>query len=196
MNTKYKRNIGFKKVWQAMVLPLLIILLFACEAENNISRNYRCYFIFDTSLHPLPCQLTGILGNPGHFCKVESEFVGGVRHLKTTRNYDGSTEDVLLRTEKESQVTLSLGANNCIIIGTSSYENRLVAYDGQCPNCLEGYGGTRYPLTWQNNGLQLRCAKCGRSYDVNNGVVTSGDGGKQLLNDYAAFDGSLLRAWN
>ena len=187
-----------KRHMSSIFLCLLLssFIFFSCEAESNISHNYRCNFIFDTSLHPLPCQLTGILGNPGHFCKVESEFMGGVRHLKTTRNYDGSTEDVILRTEKESQVTLVLGANNCIIIGTSSYENRLIAYDGQCPNCLEEYGGTRYPLTWQNNGLQLHCAKCGRSYDVNNGVVTSDNGGKQLLNYYAAFDGTLLRAWN
>ncbi|MBP5800239.1 MAG: hypothetical protein J6W43_10080 [Prevotella sp.] len=187
-----------KRHMSSIFLCLLLssFIFFSCEAESNISHNYRCNFIFDTSLHPLPCQLTGILGNPGHFCKVESEFMGGVRHLKTTRNYDGSTEDVILRTEKESQVTLALGANNCIIIGTSSYENRLIAYDGQCPNCLEEYGGTRYPLTWQNNGLQLHCTKCGRSYDVNNGVVTSDNGGKQLLNYYAAFDGTLLRAWN
>ena len=189
---------GDKRHLSSIFLCLFLssFIFFSCEAESNISHNYRCNFIFDTSLHPLPCQLTGILGNPGHFCKVESEFMGGVRHLKTTRNYDGSTEDVILRTEKESQVTLALGANNCIIIGTSSYENRLIAYDGQCPNCLEEYGGTRYPLTWQNNGLQLHCAKCGRSYDVNNGVVTSDNGGKQLLNYYAAFDGTLLRAWN
>ena len=178
------------------VVFLIGLLFIACTADDSISRNYRCNFIFDTSLHPLPCQLTGILGNPGHFCKVESEFMGGVRHLKTTRNYDNATEDILLRTEKESQVTLALGANNCIIIGTSSYENRLVAYDGQCSNCLEEHGGTRYPLTWQTNGQQLHCAKCGRSYDVNNGVVTSGDGGKQLSAYNAAFDGLLLRAWN
>ena len=203
MSDKYRMRIRIKRLWRAMALPLLItyhlsliILLSACEAENNISHEYRCYFVFDTSQHPMPCQLTGILGNPGHFCKVESSIVGGVRHLKTTRNYDNSTEDIILRTEKERQMTLALGANNCIIIGTSSYENRLIAYDGQCPNCLTEKGGTNYPLTWQQNGLQLHCAKCGRSYDVNNGVVTSGDGGKQLFTYNAAFDGALLRAWN
>ena len=172
------------------------LLLAACTAENNISRDYRCYFVFDTSLHPLPCQLTAILGNSGHFCKLESSYVGGVRHLKTTRNHDGAVEDVLLRTEKERQMSIALGANNCIIIGTSSYENRLVAYDGQCPNCLSDYSGINYPLTWQKNGLQLHCAKCDRSYDVNNGVVASGKAGRNLLTYNAAFDGVLFRAWN
>ena len=172
------------------------VFLSSCEGESNISRDYVCRLVFDTSLHPLPCQLTGILGNPGHFCKVETSIVSGVRHLKTTRNYDGATEDIILRTERESQVNIVLGANNCIIVGTVSYDNRLVAYDGQCPNCLRDYGGTHYPLTWQKIGLQLHCAKCSRTYDVNNGTIASGDGGRQLLTYYASFDGALLRAWN
>lgn len=203
MSDKYRLKQSFKRKWWKNILPLLIayhlsliILLSACEAETNISRDYRCYFTFDTSLHPLPCQLTAILNNPGHFCKIETNVVNGVRHLKTTRNYDNATEDILIRTEPETQIPYAFGANNCIIIGTSSYDNRLIAYDGQCPNCLADKGGTAYPLTWQKNGLQLHCGKCSRSYDVNNGVVADGDGGRQLLSYYAAFDGRLLRAWN
>ena len=178
------------------VMMSLIVLLSACQAESNVSHDYRCYFVFDTSLHPLPCQLTALAGNSGHFCKVESSMEGGVRHLKTTRNYDNAFEDIILRTEKERQVSFALGANNSIIIGISSYENRFVAYDGQCPNCLSDYNGYSYPLTWQKNGLQLHCAKCDRSYDVNNGVVASGNGGRGLLPYNATFDGVLLRAWN
>ena len=136
---------------------LFFILFSSCEAENNISRDYRCIFAFDTYLHPIPCQLTGILGNPGHFCKVEASMVNGVRHLKTTRNYDGATEDITISTEKERQANIILGANNSIIIGTVSYDNRLVAYDGQCPNCLKDYSGTSYPLAWKNNGLGNGC---------------------------------------
>lgn len=177
-------------------LLALCLFLLACEGESNISRDYRCLFVFDTSLHPIPCHLTGILSNPGHFCKIETSMVNGVRHYKTTRNYDGATEDIIIRTEKERQVSIVLGANNCIIIGTVSYDNRLVAYDGQCPNCLKDYSGSYYPLNWQKNGIQLHCAKCNRSYDVNNGVVASGEGGRQLLTYYASFDGTVLRAWN
>ena len=173
------------------------LMLAACTADDSISRNYRCSFIFDTSLHPLPCQLTGIIGNNGHFCKVEHRVVKGITHLKTTRNYDGATEDIELVTAKESQISYALGAINCIIIGTSSYDFSLVAYDGQCPNCLADYKGTNYPLTWQNSGQQLHCAKCGRSYDVNNGAIADGPAGqKGLLRYMAAYDGTVLRAWN
>lgn len=179
-----------------LLIGFLCAFLMACDGEDNIYRDARCYLVFDTTLHPIPCQLTAIIGNVGQFCKIESSLVGGVRHLYTTRNYDGATEDIILRTEKEKQTALYLGAHNCIIIGTSSYENRLLAYEGQCPNCLTDYNGSNYPLTWQKNGLQLYCAKCKRSYDVNNGVVAEGNGGKQLFTYSAAFDGALLRAWN
>jgi len=183
-----------KSILSIYICQIALFLLVGCTADDSISRDYRCMFIFDTSLHPIPCQLTGIIGNPGHFCKVETSVVQGVRHFKTTRNYDGSQEDIALRTEKERQVTCVLGAANAIIIGTSSYDNTLKAYDAQCPNCLNDYSGTKYPLTWQNNGQLLHCAKCNRSYDVNNGIPASG--GKQLLTYMSAFDGSILRAWN
>ena len=112
------------------------------------------------------------------------------------RNYDGHAETIAVTTAKESQITYALGANNSLIIGTSSYDFVLKAYDGQCPNCLSDNTGVNYPLTWQNNGQQLHCAKCRRSYDVNNGVVADGPSGRQLLAYRAAFDGSVLRAWN
>lgn len=179
------------------VVFIIGLMFAACTGDEAISRSYRCNFIFDTTLHPLPCQLTGILGNSGHFCKVETSVSQGVHHLKTTRNYDGATEDITLSTAKESQINFALGANNCLIIGTSTYDFALKAYDGQCPNCLSDYNGTNYPLTWQNNGQQLHCKKCGRSYDVNNGQIADGPSGqKGLLLYMAAYDGSVLRAWN
>ena len=187
-------------IWIAVANFSLFILhasfLTSCQAEDAIFREYQCYFIFDTQIHPMPCQLTGILGNPGHFCKIEASVERGLRRLKTTRNYDGHVEDILLSTERENQQSCILGANNCIIIGTSSYDNMLIAYEGQCSNCLNQFGGTRYPLTWQKSGNQLSCAKCGRYYDVNNGTVASGEGGKPLYRYNAALDGQLLRAWN
>ena len=171
----------------------LSVLLVACTADDSISRDYRCSFVFDTSLHPLPCHLTEVIGNSGHFCKVETYLAAdGIRHLQTTRNYDGAKEDITLSTAKESQVNIALGANNCIIVGTNTYDFALQAYDGQCPNCLADYGGYNYPLTWQDNGKLLHCAKCDRNYDVNNGVIADGASGKQLLRYMAFTEGSVL----
>jgi hypothetical protein len=119
-----------------------------------------------------------------------------VRYLITTRNYDGAVENVAITTEREAQISFILGAANCLIIGTSSYDNRLIVYEGQCPNCLNDYRGTSYPMTWQDGGQQLHCAKCDRTYDVNNGVVANGKGGRDLYQYIVAFDGTVLRAWN
>lgn len=178
------------------LIATLVVLLSSCQGEDSIYRGTECFFLFDTSLHPQPCLLTGIIGNPGQFCKIENSIVQGVIHLKATRNYDGATEDIRLTTERENQYRYALGEGNCIIIGTNSFDNLLIAYEGQCSNCLSNYGGTRYPLIWGNNGQELHCAKCGRSYDVNNGTVASGEGGIQLYRYQAAFDGKFLRAWN
>ena len=180
----------------ALLFAICCMLLIGCKADDNVYREYSCRFIFDTSLHPLPCQLTGILGHPGHFCKIETFFIKGVRNLRTTRNYDGAVENVPITTERESQLSYILGAGNCLIIGTTSYDSRLVVYEGQCSNCLDNYGGNSYPMTWQNGGQQLHCAKCGRTYDVNNGVVVSGDAGRELYSYIVAFDGTVLHAWN
>ena len=179
--------------WLAL---LLCSLLMACTGDGDIYREYECRFVFDTTLHPLPCQLTAMVSTPGQFMKIETSLDQGVRHLKTTRNFDGATEDIRLNTERESQLSYALGANNCIIVGVSSYDNVLVAYEGQCSNCLKELGGRRYPLCWQNNGLYLHCSKCSRTYNVNNGVVAEGTAGIGLYRYKAAFDGSILRVWN
>lgn len=169
----------------------------ACDtAENSIYRGHACYFIFDTTIHPAPCQLTVALGNTGQFMIIKTSLVKGVRHIQTTRNYDQATEDIALTTQKESNTSCILGANNAIIVGRSNYTGLLMAYEGQCPNCLNDFGGTNYPLTWSQNGLQLHCSRCQRAYDVSNGVVAAGEGGHPLYTYNAAFDGAILRAWN
>ena len=180
---------------KTFVLFFCLILLTGC-GESNIYREYECSFTFDTTLHPLPCHLTAILGNPGHYVKVETNTIQGIRHLKTIRNYDNESEDIPITTQKETQLKYALGANNCIIVGTSRYGNGLLAYEGQCANCLKELGGRNYPLTWQNSGLYLHCSKCNRTYNVNNGVLAEGNAGIALYRYKVSLDGGILRVWN
>ncbi len=177
-------------------LLLISAMLMACVGDDRIYREYECYFVFNSSLHPMPCQLTAMLSTNGQFMKIEALTEQGVRHLKTTRNFDGSIEDIRLSTETESKLNYALGANNCIIVGISSFDNVLVAYEGQCSNCLKDLGGRKYPLTWSNNGTQLHCDKCQRTYNVNNGVVANGAPGIELYRYKVGFDGTILRVWN
>ena len=155
----------------------------------KFNNSYQCNFIFDTSLHPLPCLLTNILDNPGHFCKITIQIRNGIKHLHITSNYDCAFEDIPLTTEIENQHNYTLGINNCIIVGKSSYDNILVAYDGCCPNCNDK------ELQWTNNSSQLSCGDCKLSYDVNNGVIINGNG-KQLLKYLCDYNGTILRVWN
>lgn len=200
MSTCFDMNTGgflLPKKCGVVFLPVMMFLLAACgDVEDSIYRGHSCYFVFDTSLHPAPCQLTSAIGNTGHFLTVKTAMVNGVRHIRTTRNYDQAQEDVMLTTQKENNTRCQLGANNAIIIGRSNYTGLFMAYEGQCSNCMSDFGGTTYPLEWSSNGQQLSCARCKRSYDVNNGVVTSGEGGRQLYTYNASFDGTILRAWN
>ena len=179
-----------------ILLLMLIAVLAACTGDGNIYREYQCNFVFDTFLHPLPCQLTATLSSNGQYVKIETSVEQSVRHLKTTRNFDNAVEDIRLTTDRESQLNYALGANNCIIVGVSKYDNVLVAYEGQCSNCLKELGGRKYPLTWQNNGDYLYCSKCKRTYDVNNAVVVNGTPGIELYRYKAALDGGILRVWN
>lgn len=183
-----------RRLW--LLVLATCVLLTACNEENSVYRDYRCYFVFDTTLHPAPCHLTSAMGNTGHFLIVKTQMKEGIRHILTTRNYDQATETVKLSTVKENQTSCLLGAGGAIIIGRSSYTGLLMAYEGQCANCLDNFGGTSYPLTWSKNGQQLNCDRCKRSYDVNNGVVASGEAGRQLYIYNAAFEGGILRAWN
>ena len=155
----------------------------------KFNNSYQCNFIFDTSLHPLPCLLTNILDNSGHFCKITIQIRNGIKHLHITSNYDCAFEDIPLTTEIENQHNYTLGINNCIIVGKSSYDNILVAYDGCCPNCNDK------ELQWTNNSSQLSCGDCKLSYDVNNGVIINGNG-KQLLKYLCDYNGTILRVWN
>ena len=180
-----------------VLVSLMVLLSVACDtAENSIYQGHACYFIFDTTLHPVPCQLTSDLSNPGHFNIVSTHMKNGLRHITAERNYDKAQTDIILISEKENNTRCVLGAGNAIIIGRSSYTGLFVCYDGQCANCLEEFGGTSYPLTWSINGQQLKCARCNRSYDASNGVVAQGGFGRQLYQYNVSFDGAILRAWN
>ena len=58
-------------------------------------------------------------------------------------------------------------------MGLSNFSGH-VAWARQCPNCLEQYGGTNYPLEWTGNRQSVICDKCKRIYSLENGTITSG----------------------
>lgn len=179
------------------LLLMLCVVLCGCDAEQQFGSPYACNFIYYTSYHTAS-SLTLAMGNPGQFVIVEQQTVNGGVHLLFT-NQSGTTEDLLLATEKEKRLSYgSMGANRRLIIGCSNF-NGPKAYDGHCSNCLRNLGGINYPLTWADNGRKLECKKCGRLYDPNTEgqPVDNAQKGDRNLYQYAIIlNNELLHVFN
>ena len=179
---------------------LSCIILSSCTAdEYEYTTDWQCYFLFDTSIHNV-CILNNAL-NPmssGVFCMVRQEPKNDVLHLKMQLQDGKTTDDVAITTAAELRRSCILGASNGIVIGYSTLDQQLYAFDLQCPNCLKAnYPYTKYAMQWTNNGLWLKCNHCHRSYDLNNrGVVASGDDGLKLLRYRASYGGRMLSVHN
>lgn len=165
---------------------IAMLLLCSCDAENTISTQYLCQFIFRTQYH-LDCSIVTALSGAGTYTMVSAKRVNGVWNIYSTLN-DGRnhTETIILSTAKENYANYShmgAGSNttdatkNGFILGTTNF-NGYAAWDRQCPNCIQQYGGTNYPLEWTGNRQSVVCNKCKRVYNLENGTITSGGQGK------------------
>lgn len=158
-------------------------LLTSCGAEDTVSRKFACQFTFMTQNHAgntLEVALNGF----GTYTIVSASYKNGLWHIYSSPN-DGTnkTEDISITVANEKQYAnaMNLGANNGIIIGHTNF-NGLVAYDRQCPNCIDQYGGTSYPLEWDSSNRQkVTCKKCHRTYELEYGSVSDGEKGSRLM---------------
>lgn len=192
---------------KGILLLFILVALCGCGAENSISNKFACRFIFLTQNHAgntLEVALTGY----GTYTFVSASYRNGVWHILSTPN-DGKdkTEDIAITSAVEKQYAsyANLGANNGIIIGRTIYDGGvLVAYDRQCPNCINQYGGTNYPLQWNTQDRQqVTCSKCHRTYALNTaGAITAGAEGDRLMQypiSYIAYSqgsGMMIKVQN
>ncbi len=170
----------------SICLILSSSLLTSCDADNSISTRYPCQFIFRTIYHPGSSIETALQG-AGTYTMVSAKKINGAWNIYSTLN-DGKnhTETIVLSTAKENYANYShLGAGNNLRMLTrtasssaTSNFNGYVAWDRQCPNCIQQYGGTNYPLEWTGNRQSVICNKCKRVYSLENGTITSGGQGK------------------
>ena len=149
---------------------LIVVFLFACHAEENVSHDYLCRFAFTHVLHPTSKLVTAV-NNPGYFVSVSMGRINGIYHVYVSPADGTGDEDIALTTEPENMITYELGANNGIIVGSTNFAGP-VGYDKQCPNCLKQYGNVGYPLTWvAKKALFVECKKCGRTYSLETGAL-------------------------
>ena len=178
------------------VLILVTLLICSCSADEfEYCTDRQCYFVYDSSIHNV-CILNNAL-NPltsGIFCQVQQAPRNGIRHLILQLQDGKTTEEVAITTATETQRSCILGAGNGLVIGYSSLNQQLYAFDLQCPNCLKThYPYVKYALQWSNNGNWLKCSTCQRSYDLNNGgIVASGESGLKLLRYRSDYTGQTL----
>ncbi len=178
--------------------PLLALLLTAagCGGDELYSNDYRCDFRFNTAVHnnTLIQQVVNPLV-PGYYVMIGQTTRGGVRQV-TLRLGGGATETVPITTAEELLHVPILGAGGTIVVG-HSYHYGLLAFDGQCPNCLQETGNARHPLAFGAAGWQMTCARCGRAYDLNErGVVVKGPKGRKMMEYVARLTGRLLLVHN
>ncbi len=176
-----------------------IILLSWCGcAQDRISRTYPCRFVLYVQYHN-PCKALTAVTTLGYPVKVSvyKNSNGSYRVAMTDQN--GNTENQTITTQLETYAYSSgiyLGASNGIIICENSYDANPVAYDAQCPNCIDKYGSLGCPLSWSTKSMQVKCSKCNRVYDLNTGSILSGDNGDRLLEYGVTYDGNRLYVGN
>lgn len=189
---------------KSLIAFFTLTALCSCGAEDSISHKFLCQFTFLTQNHPgntLEVALTG----QGTYTFVKASYEYGVWHILSTPN-DGRnyTENISITSaiEKQYATYSNLGANNGIIIGQTNFNGR-VAYDRQCPNCINQYGGTYYPLEWdETNRQQVVCSKCHRTYALETGGVVDGGSGVRLMQypitytSYTTGGGMIIRVQN
>ena len=161
---------------------MVVLLLSACDAEQQYNSHYPCNFIFYPQHHPESSLSKVNETNLGFFVSVEVKRVNGINTIYCTPNTGDADSPLRLTNEVENNRLsyTDMGAGGRLIIGCTTL-NGLRAYDGMCPACLESAGGTNYPLHWTDNGKNVKCSRCSTVYSLNNDGISIEGSQSRLL---------------
>lgn len=167
----------------SLSLSLSLLLLSSCgKAEFEYNSPHQCYFVFRNDIHQNSLLATALTPNSNIFIKISkgTEVVQGkpINYIYLSTSDKQPSDKVAITTDIENYQTYELGANNGIIVGYNVFDQKFVAFDAQCRNCYSAMSSC--PLSWTNNTSEVKCSKCGRTYSLYNGNVSSGDGGDRL----------------
>ena len=186
MRIKELRKLGF------CLLMLVVLVLTGCGGEEQISRDYLCRFAFNTLFHPTSKIVTAVTA-PGYFVWIEMERKNGIWHVKVHPADQSGDEDIALTTDEENYVTYELGAYNGIILGSTNF-NGPIAFDRQCPNCLQNTGMFNSPLTWSKKTMEVECDRCDHSYSLETGANLQG--GPRLMQYAVSVNANNITVMN
>lgn len=165
------------------ILPLLMVLTAlltgGCGPVENEFTDKDCFFYFQGTYHPTSSIITACTGS-NLFAKVTKSPLDGsvVRYRLNVELSDGQTSHDDIVNDVETHYRCLLGfLGRGLVIGCSSLNpGETYAFDVLCPQCYSDYG--REAVTnFANNGTELQCPSCKRSYNLLYGG-TSADGGK------------------
>ena len=170
-----------KPILTTLVLAFALAVFSACgDADNLYATGHRAYFQYDRVRTATP--LYTAVRNPGMWCTV------------STRNgqYVFTGSGVITATDAITHIDRRKGYE-CLagfIVGSPSVPDltgsTLVAYDLVCRACYEEYTMLR-ALTF-SAAEQVRCPRCGRTYDLSNGGhAISGEGAYTLYRYHAVY---------
>lgn len=174
-----------KRKFSFFFLFFFSLLFVSCGGEEQISHDYLCRFTLDKQLH-LTSKIITAVNSQGYFVWIEMSRQGQVMHVKVHPADGSGDEDIALTTAEENYISYELGAYNGIILGCRRFDGP-VAYDRQCPNCLQNTGLFVAPLTWSSKFMEVKCTRCGRTYSLDTGDCLQE--GKRLM-QYAVFNGA------
>ena len=161
---------------------MVLVLLSSC-GQDPISRYYptRLYVALSTHIGTL---LETAVSSPGTVVKVSLKSYNGAVQVVTTSSTGKSEPITLSDLEKRYTVGSSnifyLGANNGLFLCYSSWSQQPMAWDAQCPNCVNT--NINSPLVWSTSSSnEVVCPKCHRTYNLWTGAITSGADGEALM---------------
>lgn len=192
---KSKNKWGARSLGFALIVLTMLLSLISCDNADSEYSNESCYFVFDNSVHQDPTLASAMNSNaPGTFCRITESQKSGATIFTFSNNQGNTTTQTA--NAIDNQRARKLGQQKGIIVGYGNGDitnPKFYAYDNQCPNCMTTSGLQNYQLTLSDTGIAT-CAKCNRTYDMNNGgYETSGREGEytRLISYRANTTGTL-----
>ncbi len=175
---------------------MCLLSMDSCQKAEDEYTTHQCYFSFNSSYHNAS-RLISVVNSYETYAIVTTRTLTGKTYAVVTSIFGTDNTEDNITTDLETQRTHILGLSNGLIIGKSSMDQTLYAFDRQCPNCFASTNMTNAPLQWSDNNYTVKCNRCGRKYSLaNRGIVSEGTPGESLLRYRISYDGTYIYVQN
>ncbi len=170
------------------------MLLSACSKDSFDFSSIHAFFVYDNSIYQ-DATLQSVLNplSPGVFCRIYETTEGSTVYIHF-EDAQGKEQKPKPLSDRDARSSRAIGLYNKtgIIVGYGNLSSPAVlyCYDSQCPNCYAETNSLGNKLSFNTNGIAT-CAKCKRTYDLNNNGLCTNSSGKKLIKYRATATGPL-----